>query len=126
MKTIQQLPLRSKFEGHPTITKNYLISTSGSYDEVHYKKFWLREHFNRFYKNHDASSLALKEASKEELEELKLSNKVELVTKPMSEYFDFVSQMAKLADFEEDKYDYYSVIGETRRTISWCTVRVAK
>ena len=128
MKDIETLNLKKEFEGHPTITKKFMLKTFGDYDQKHYKKYWLNGDFDRFYKNHDASYLALKEASKDELKQLQLKNntKVELVTKPISEYFEIVSHMSQLADFEEDKYNYYSVSEESRKYIHWYTVRVLK
>lgn len=127
MKHIETLPLKKEFEGHPGVTKKFLITTKGAYDTDHYKKYWLSHDFTKFYKNHDATGLCLKEATREEFEKIKLeSSKVTLVAKPISEYFKTTSGIACLADFEENKFNYYSVICETKRTTSWCTVRVLK
>jgi len=128
MKNIETLNLKKEFEGHPTITEKFMLKTFGNYDKNHYKNYWLDEHFKRFYKNHDATGLALKEASKDELKQLQLkkNTKVELITKPISEYFQMTSKMSQLADFEEDKYNYYSITKEYKTYYTWYTVRVQK
>ena len=125
-KFVETLSLKKEFEGHPVITRKYLVKTRGSYNPEHYKKHWLDMEFNEFYKQHDASGLALHEATQEDLDKYRLKAKVELITKPLEEYFSNTSTMAHLADFEEDKYAYYSITEETKRLISWHTVRVLK
>ena len=95
MKDIETLNLKKEFEGHPTQTKRFMLETFGNYDKKHYEDYWLEEHYRKFYKNHDASGLALKEASKDELKQLQLkkNTKVELITKPISKHFQMTSKM---------------------------------
>ena len=126
MEHVETLNLKPEYENNPTAIEAFARGKFGNID------YWINEYRTRFYEKRDASGLALFDITPEELEKLKFKKEgnkkitVELVTKPLSDYFSWVSGMAHFADFEEDKYDYYSVHEETKRTTSWYTVRVVK
>lgn len=123
MKLVETLNLKPEYENNPTAIEAFARGKFGNID------YWINEYRTRFYEQRDASGLALHDITPEELEKLKHKKAkitIELVTKPLCEYFKWVSGMAHFTDFEEDKYDYYSVHEETKRTTSWYTVRVVK
>ena len=130
MKNIDYLPLKKNY------TQNEIYQILKQDALEHGMQDWLKHRCNINYliekskeilSNDNAWCLALKDASFEEFYTLSHSNvRVTKIEKPLSEYFRTYGKVSQFVDFEENKYDYYEVVAEYKRSVSFYTIRVVK
>ena len=130
MKNIDYLPLKKNYteeQIYNILSKNALENGLEEWLKHKCNRDSLKEKAKEILSNDNAWCLALKDASFEEFYNLSHSGvRVTKVEKPLSEYFKSYGKVSQFVDFEENKYDYYEVVAEYKRSVSFYTIRVVK
>ena len=130
MKNIDYLPLKKNYteeQIYNILSKNALENGLEEWLKHKCNRDSLKEKSKEILSKDNAWCLALKDASFEEFYNLSHSNvRVTKIEKPLSEYFRTYGKVSQFVDFEENKYDYYEVVAEYKRSVSFYTIRVVK
>ena len=127
MNNITKLNLKNNWLNHPNKIRKALIEQNGQNNENNYKKYWLKIHFENLFAENNAFPFCIKEVNDNEFEEIlnKKNSKVNKIEN-LIDKFKIYSVSAYFLDFEEDKYNYYTVMEEGKKLTHVYTIRTLK
>lgn len=143
-KVVETYKFKKEFEDFETFRKAYLKDMKSRWNKDDWKHWYsypsnrerVKKDIKDYFYNRDAWFFALHEMTEEEFEKFQntpieqlgknlINIKIEKI-EDIEKHFRIYSHVVPFVDFEVDKYDYYAITEETKRTCSWHTVRILR